>query len=129
MPEPGWLRRLAGGEDRKWHRFWAVSAVVAAVVIAVGSLTPGSEMPSNLPWDKLNHFIGYGGLAGLVGLAGLSLARTCIAVVLFGIGIEYLQMAVPGRSGGDWADILANSLGAVAAVLVLAGFRRYLLPR
>ncbi|MGQ4880692.1 VanZ family protein [Billgrantia sp. LNSP4103-1] len=129
MPDTGWLRRLAWGEDRKQHRLWAVVAVLAAVAIAVGSLTPGDEMPRSLPWDKLNHFVGYAGLAGLVGLAGLPLARSFIAVVLFGIGIEYLQIPVPGRSGGDWADILANSLGAAAAVLVLHALRRWLIRR
>lgn len=129
MPEINWLRRLAWGEDRKRHRLWAVLAVVGAVAIAVGSLTPSSEMPTHLPWDKLNHFVGYAGLAGLVGLAGLPLARTCIAVVLFGICIEYLQIAVPGRSGGDWADILANSLGAATAVLALHAVRHFLALR
>ncbi|UYG03927.1 VanZ family protein [Halomonas sp. LR3S48] len=127
MPEARWLRRLAWGEDRKRHRLWAVLAVLAAVAIAIGSLTPGSEMPTSLPWDKFNHFVGYAGLAGLAGLTGLPLARTFIAVVLYGICIEYLQVPVPGRSGGDWADILANSLGAAAAVLTLAGVRRFLL--
>ncbi|MCC5881018.1 MAG: VanZ family protein [Halomonas sp.] len=122
MPEEQVLRRL---HDR--HRLWAVLAVLAALVIAAGSLTPGSEMPTNLPWDKFNHFVGYAGLAGLVGLAGLPLGRTFVFVVLYGIFIEYLQIPVPGRSGGDWADILANSLGAATAVLVLAGIRRYLL--
>ncbi|WP_111415545.1 VanZ family protein [Billgrantia lactosivorans] len=127
MPEAGWLRRLAWGLERKRHRLWAVLAVLAAVAIAVGSLTPGDEMPSRLPWDKLNHFVGYAGLAGLAGLSGLPLGRTFIVVTLYGICIEFLQVPVPGRSGGDWADILANSLGAAAAVLTLAGARRFLL--
>ncbi|MGL6213226.1 VanZ family protein [Billgrantia desiderata] len=124
MPEANWLQRQ---HDR--HRLWTVLAVLAAVAIAIGSLTPGDEMPTNLPWDKFNHFVGYAGLAGLVGLAGLPLVRTFITVVLYGICIEYLQIPVPGRSGGDWADILANTLGAGTAVLVLAGIRRYLLRR
>src|SRR5690554_7231196 len=63
-----WLRRL---HDQR--RLWAALAVVGALVIALGSLTPGSEMPDNLPWDKANHFVGYAGLAGLIGLAGLRL--------------------------------------------------------
>ncbi|MCE8021771.1 VanZ family protein [Halomonas sp. MCCC 1A11036] len=126
MPEARWLR---WSEERKWHRLWAVLAVLAAVVIAIGSLTPGDEMPTNLPWDKFNHFVGYAGLAGLIGLAGLPLVRAFIAAVLYGVCIEYLQIPVPGRSGGDWADILANTLGAGTAVLVLAAARRYLLRR
>lgn len=117
------VSRLQHLHDR--HRLWAVSAVLCAALIALGSLTPGSEMPATLPWDKFNHFVGYAGLAGLVGLGGLSLWRTLIAVVLYGIAIEYLQIVVPGRTGGDWMDIFANTLGALTAVLLLAALRRY----
>ncbi|MBE0487736.1 MAG: VanZ family protein [Halomonas sp.] len=117
----GWLQRL---HDRR--RLWAALAVVGALAIALGSLTPGSQMPSNLPWDKANHFIGYAGLAGLIGLAGVRLPLAFLIAVLYGIAIEVAQIPVPGRSGGDWADILANSLGAGFAMLLLAGFRRWL---
>ena len=120
MAEAGYRQR-----GYQQHRLWAVLAVLAAVTIAVGSLLPGSEMPSTLPWDKFNHFVGYAGLAGLIGLSGLLLWRTFIVVVLYGIGIEYLQLLVPGRTGGDGMDIFANTLGALAAVLLLAALRRY----
>ncbi|WP_445003732.1 VanZ family protein [Halomonas mongoliensis] len=122
MADRGRPTRLKRLYDRR--RLWAALAVVGAVAIAIGSLTPGSQMPSNLPWDKLNHFLGYAGLAGLLGLAGLRLPLAFLAAVLYGIAIEYAQLPVPGRSGGDWADILANTLGAACAVLVLAGVRR-----
>ncbi|MBF7054752.1 VanZ family protein [Halomonas sp. KAO] len=112
------LRRL---HDRR--RLWAALAVVAALIIVIGSLTPGNEMPRQLPWDKLNHFIGYAGLAGLLGLAGVRLPLTLLLVVGFGGIIEFAQLLVPGRSGGDWADILANGLGAATAVLLLAVLR------
>ena len=120
MAETGFLQRW-----HNQHRLWAVLAVLAAVTIAVGSLLPGSEMPSTLPWDKFNHFVGYAGLAGLVGLSGLPLWSTFIVVVLYGIGIEYLQVLVSGRTGGDWLDIFANTLGALTAVLLLVALRRY----
>lgn len=116
-------RRLVRGEDSKWRRRWALLAGLAALMIAMGSLAPGDEMPSNLPWDKANHFIGYAGLAGLVGLAGVRLPLAFAVAVSFGIAIEFLQTPVAGRSGGDWADILANGLGAAAAVVVLWGLR------
>ncbi|MGM0701758.1 MAG: VanZ family protein [Pseudomonadota bacterium] len=110
-----------------WHdrrRLWAALAVLAAFTIALGSLTPGSEMPSRLPWDKLNHFLGYAGLAGLVGLAGLRLSLAFVVTLLYGAVIEVAQLAVPGRSGGDPADLLANAIGAGAAVLLLSALRR-----
>lgn len=118
-----WWRRLAGGEDGQWRRRWALLAGLAALMIAVGSLAPGDDMPANLPWDKANHFIGYAGLAGLLGLAGIRLPLAFAAAVSFGIAIEFLQIPVAGRRGGDWADILANGLGAAAAVAVLWGLR------
>ncbi len=123
-PMAEWLVRLAAGEDRRWRRRWAVLAGLAALVIAWGSLTPGSELPDTLPWDKASHFIGYAGLAGLVGLAGLRLPLAFLAALLLGVAIELAQLPVPGRSGGDGADILANGLGAAAAVLGLHAVRR-----
>ena len=112
---------------KTWHdrrRLWAVLAILGAIAIAIGSLTPGSEMPETLPWDKFNHFVGYGGLTGLVALAGVRLPWAFATAVFYGIFIEYLQIPVPGRSGGDWWDILANTLGAATAVLVLHAFRK-----
>ena len=114
-----WLARVAGGSDPRWRRGWAVLAWLAAAVIAWGSLTPGGDLPPTLPWDKASHFIGYAGLAGLVGLAGIRLPRAFLAVLLLGIAIEVAQLGVPGRSGGDPADMLANALGAGAALLLL----------
>lgn len=124
-----WLYRVAAGEDRQWRRRWAVLAGLAALVIAWGSLAPGSELPDTLPWDKASHFIGYAGLAGLIGLAGVRLPLAFLAVLLLGIVIEFAQLPVPGRSGGDWADILANGLGAASAALGLNAFRRICLGR
>ncbi|MEQ5800566.1 VanZ family protein [Halomonas sp. H10-9-1] len=118
------LGRLQRLHDRR--RLWAALAVVAALVIALGSLTPGQEMPSHLPWDKLNHFVGYAGLAGLIGLAGVRLPFALLLAAGYGGALEFAQIPVPGRSGGDWADILANALGAGAAVLLLVGLRRLL---
>ena len=108
---------------RRYRRGFALLALLAALFIAWGSLTPSDELPSNLPWDKLNHFIGYGGLAGLLGLASWRLASTLALTIGYGVLMEYAQILVPGRFGGDWADILANSLGALVAVSALAMLR------
>ncbi len=127
MTEPSRLTALL----RRWHdrrRLWAGLAVAAALVVAWGSLTPGDALPRSLPWDKASHFLGYAAIAGLGGLAGLRLSLAFAAAALFGVAIEFAQSAVPGRFGGDPADLLANALGAGCAVLLLAGLRRALLP-
>ncbi|MFG6176219.1 VanZ family protein [Halomonas sp. THAF12] len=119
MTDPGWLRR--------WHdrrRLWAVLAAVAALLVAWGSLMPGDELPDALSWDKANHFLGYAVIAGLFGLAGLRPLTAFAAGWGFGAVLEFAQLLVPGRAGGDLADLLANALGAACAVLALAGVRR-----
>ncbi|WP_280564605.1 MULTISPECIES: VanZ family protein [unclassified Chromohalobacter] len=102
-----------------------VLAGVSVAVIAWGSLTPGAEMPQDLPWDKFNHFIAYAGLAALLRLGGLRAVTALGLAVGYGLLVEGLQLGVPGRSGADWADVLANTLGALAAV----GACHWLLPR
>lgn len=112
----GWLR------DR---RLWAALALAAAVAIALGSLLPGDEMPRNLPWDKLNHFVAYGVLALLAGLAGVAAWPAWLAVAGYGVVVELAQIPVPGRLGGDVADMLANALGAALALALLGVARRF----
>ncbi|SHF28181.1 VanZ like family protein [Modicisalibacter ilicicola DSM 19980] len=99
--------------------------MAAALAIALGSLAPGDEMPRNLPWDKLNHFLGYGVLAALSGLAGLRPWSAWLVASGYGMLVELAQIAVPGRLGGDPYDMLANALGAAMAVLLLAALRHF----
>lgn len=101
-------------------------AIAAMLAVAWGSLTPASELPQTLPWDKANHFIGYGVIAGLIRLAGVRSSGAFWIAVIYGTLIEGLQMAVPGRHGGDPWDVLANTLGAISAVVLLAGLERLL---
>ena len=96
--------------DRR--RAWAGLAVLAALVIAIGSLTPGTEMPDSLPWDKANHLIAYAGLATLLALASGRSGLSMALAVAYGVAIEFAQIPVPGRLGGDVWDIVANTLGA-----------------
>lgn len=78
--------------------------------------------------DKIVHFIMFGGLTGTfifdrwrigqpLGMGAAILAATASAVI--GAVAEYLQYVMQlGRSGNDIFDILANNLGAFAAVPV-----------
>jgi VanZ family protein len=108
------------------RRLWAVAAVAGAVAIAIGSLTPGDEMPQSLPWDKFNHFAGYAVLALLTGLAGVRAMLAWGMVSAYGVVIEFAQIAVPGRLGADPADMLANALGTALGLVALIMARRVL---
>ncbi|WP_353980673.1 VanZ family protein [Salinicola endophyticus] len=109
-----------------WRRLAVLAVLVWAIAVAWGSLTPAAEMPRHLPWDKFNHVVGYAGLTLWLGLAvrRWAWARAWLIALVFGLVIEYLQLRVPGRAGGDWEDILANALGATVAALLGARIRR-----
>lgn len=115
------IRRLL---EKRW--LWTLLALAAAMAIALGSLMPGDEMPKNLPWDKLNHFVGYAVLGFLTGLSGLRLWLAWLVVAGYGVIIEFAQIIAPGRYGGDPYDMLANALGAALALILLAGLRYFL---
>ena len=61
---------------------------------------------------------------------GWSLRRTVLAGFVLSVGIELLQLAIPGRTTAT-ADVLCNTVGAAAGWLVAASFRltRFLSPR
>jgi VanZ family protein len=116
--------------DRRWLREFHRPAVWLAVwaamfaVVATGSLLPASELPPVRPGlDKLEHFLGYALLSTYAVMLFARMrpqALAALAVVVFGIGIEFAQAAwTPDRSG-DSADAMANALGALAGLLLSA---------
>lgn len=121
----------SGSADVTWiatvlarRRLWGCLAVLVALAIGVGSLLPASELPEQLPWDKLNHLLGYAALAGLGGLAMRRLGPVWLAATVYGLVIELAQIPVPGRLGGDPWDMFANALGAAFGVALAAALRR-----
>jgi glycopeptide antibiotics resistance protein len=60
--------------------------------------------------------------AALHGL-GRSLRRTIVAGFVLSVGIELLQLAVPGRTTAS-TDVLCNTLGAAFGWLIAAAARR-----
>jgi VanZ family protein len=93
---------------------------------------PGTDdLPGGIS-DKAAHFIAYGMLSGLV-LRALTdgfrsrptitraVGATLIAV-LYGVSDEFHQAFIPSRHS-EFADLIANSLGALAgALIVIAAF-------
>jgi VanZ family protein len=89
----------------------------AVALIAWGELTPRPPQEAELLWDKAEHFIAYFGLALMATLFwGIrrSLALVFLAVVALGGILEILQAYV-GRDA-EWADMLADTLGAAGGV-------------
>jgi hypothetical protein len=53
---------------------------------------------------------------------GWSLRRTVVAGFALSLGIELLQLAIPGRTSAT-ADVLCNTIGAAAGWLLVAQLR------
>jgi len=118
---------------RVWQKRRGLALDVAPACLALAcmfwlGLTPLKSLPGpDFEFaDKVWHFIAFGGLAGLFarafsyfGHAPLLAAgeATALSVALGGL-LEVLQSFTRYRSA-DFADLLADALGALAAYVVL----------
>jgi VanZ family protein len=102
--------------------FWRVAVLVWGGVLYWLSAQPSTALPGGFPGiDKVEHatYFTLGGMCFLLGLrlAGLAQGKAAAIVltVLFcsfvGVLDEWHQLHVPGRSGGDVWDWLADTLG------------------
>ena len=105
------------------HNF-KILAVSYTIWLTVISLMPldGLDLPSFSYADKIVHFLLYFFLSLFWLLACPKLWRKyvffIIFVVLWGVGIEFIQeYFIPTRSG-DIFDALANTLGALTALYI-----------
>jgi glycopeptide antibiotics resistance protein len=84
-------------------------------------------------YDKLGHFALFGGWAFLYGLfvmyyrrkTDVGLKRIFWIAFLFGAFIELYQHIMPVNRSGNLADLAANGLGCLAAVLALGIIKQY----
>lgn len=107
------------------QRLWKAAIALLVLAILAGSLLPMPRLATADGLDKLEHFLAYGALALLAsGIVvperlWISMAR-CFAL---GVAVELLQgYVVTGRSA-DWADLVANALGVLAAWAAASGGR------
>lgn len=109
--------------------FHYIPTGIVALVIAYLSLVrePGIPMPLFSGWDKLAHFMMYGGLSAVMLLDvrrdGRLTRRMSVAVFavcsLYGGVIEILQENFFYPRTGDWPDWLADCLGAAGGICVM----------
>lgn len=99
------------------------------------TLSPGEALPDVklFAYDKLGHFGMFAGWTFFLGLymiiykenRNVSLFLLTLAGILFGGLIEILQHVLPGNRNASWGDFAANTLGCIAAYLVLRSIRHY----
>lgn len=103
-----------------------LTAVVLLVVIIGSMVGPfqNVEAASNV-WDKAAHFVAFGLILWSIGVLFRRLPRTLAALSALALGgaVEIVQGMV-GRDA-SWADLLADGLGIMLALLLWAIWRRF----
>lgn len=115
--------------------------MVVGVILYLSFFTPPkTELDTVTNIDKLAHICMYGGLCSVLWIeylrthAAINRLRTLIGAVVLPIllsgVIELLQEYATTNRSGDWADMIANSIGALPAAI--AGYRiwpRWIKPK
>lgn len=100
--------------------------MLVGVLMAVSylALTPTPPKAADLGWDKLNHFSAFGTLMVLAGRVWPGRWMLgALGLLAYGGLIELLQTQVPGRAA-EWADLLADGIGILLGLALLAALRR-----
>jgi VanZ family protein len=112
--------------------WWGPVVLYAVAIFIASSISKPPSLPE-LVTDKDVHGSLYGGFALIVLRAlakrwdRVTLATgltTIVLVVLYGISDEFHQSFVPGRTS-DVFDVIADGLGATAAVVIAWLFARF----
>lgn len=109
--------------DRK-QLGWAVAVAALIILASSRSQVAGPRIEGI---DKVTHFLVYGLLATLVcrrGRGWRAAAWSLVVVSAFGATDEWHQSFVPGRLA-EVADWVADTLGALTAVTLYAGWAAY----
>lgn len=99
---------------------------LAVCILGYMTLAPTKDVPgAELVWDKAEHSVAWAVLTAS-GLVLSTKRRWAIGVFAFGFGatIEVLQTFLPLGRDGEVSDLVADSLGIVAAYLLWGLARR-----
>ncbi len=121
--------RLKNKDFFKYHAF----TFIWVAVILFLTLLPGQHMPTTLDWDmlsfdKLAHMGVFCLLVFLTNIGSIKqssykyLKRNAYSTsigfgITYGLIIELLQSAIPGRSL-EWNDLLANIIGCILGFVI-----------
>jgi VanZ family protein len=111
------------------QRAWLVSLFIVVGVVTVLACRPADAFHPTLGWDKLNHAAAFMAMAFCAHLAlretPHGLFWVVFPLVALGVGIELVQLQVPGRSG-DVEDLVADLVGLVLGLVVAMTLTRSL---
>jgi VanZ family protein len=104
------------------RRLWIAAIVALVAAIVAGSLSPSPVIAPESLSDKSGHFLAYFTLALLgSGIATPArLWRVMLRCLLLGASLEIAQALLTDHRAAEWTDLLANTVGIVAAWLLAA---------
>ncbi|MFO7720104.1 MAG: VanZ family protein [Gillisia sp.] len=115
-------------------------AIGYTIVITIASLIPLGDLSvgSFSPTDKMLHLGAYFGMSFIWMLFYLlkverkqnystAFIIISVLVIFFGMLIEVLQGALTTYRQPDWADVVANSIGVLIALLLSIFFQKFLI--
>ena len=115
----------------RFRRLWIALGVLGVVAVLVVCLVPTVPGPQFSGADKLEHVIAYlvltSWFAALVERRGY--AWVALALLAFGVSIEFAQSWMAVGRQGDWHDVLANVTGISIGMLIAASSRDSWLAR
>jgi VanZ family protein len=104
----------------RYPRLWLTLGWLAVIFAIVVCLVPANELPQAGLSDKSEHFLAY--LLLSLWFGGIypraSYWRVAISLCLMGILIEFAQGAMQLGRQADVLDVIANSSGIVAGLLL-----------
>ncbi|MEO0466414.1 MAG: VanZ family protein [Pseudomonadota bacterium] len=117
------------GRDAPWpgEKAYRAAALLLMIAIAWLSLSPPGDSLDPPGNDKIGHVMAYGALTFTTLMAlGPQRWKTALALCLiYGGAMEVLQGVMPYGREASLADMVANTAGALAALVLVAGFRRW----
>ena len=100
-------------------RFWQYAAWLSVLTILVLCTIPSPQIVNVSHADKIQHFIAFAGVAFVFRLAyPQNIFKAYFAAFVLGVIVELVQAMIPWRSA-EWLDLLADSVGIIACVLVV----------
>ncbi|MGB5133400.1 MAG: VanZ family protein [Steroidobacteraceae bacterium] len=105
----------------RYRLAWIASIWLLVVLIVTGSLVPDLGPLSIAGSDKYEHFTAYFTLSLLCSAVVTAdrLLWVMAAVLILGMSLEAAQALLTVTRTGDWADVLANASGILAAWLLV----------
>lgn len=111
------FKRLFIAFISKVESYWLWLTCLILLIITIGSLYPMEQLPSLPGNDKTRHLIGYCALMLPVAIRQPKhwLGYAILFIIWSGV-IELIQPYV--NRYGEWADMLANSVGVLIAIIL-----------